>query len=322
MTFVDDVLYHVNREVSDLSSVGLARMANILDEAEQELSRKLAVWLSKTNGANRFTAQQLRSVLIQVRGALDQIRRTAHPVAHTLKWQSGKAADLALKHLKYEVEKFSSHFEGAFRPIPLHIADAIDDVDRVLYPRYASSAVRYAGEVGDHVRRQLALGVVQNETIDQMATRIMKLGSNLRDELLPVAAASRAQAMATGLFIKARSSAERLARTEVVHAYNAYANEQIKELDSLDPGYYTRWDAHIDRRLCLVCRALDGMVVKPGQAFPGGATQPPAHPNCRCCAVAWRKEWVEHNQPKTLYLEPAPGKQVPHSNRTKRRVKF
>lgn len=321
MTYVDDVLYYVNRQVSDLSTIGLARMASILDEAEQELSRKLAIWLSKHPGDERFTAHQMRSALLQMRTALDKISKTAPQVAATLKWQSGQAANLSLKHLRYEIEKFSSYFDGAFRPIPLEIADAISDADRVLYPRYASSSIRYAGEVGDHVRRQFAIGLVQNETIDQLATRIMALGGKMVEGLI-TSPAGRARAMATGLFIKPRSSAERLARTEVVHAYNEYSTHQILKLNQIDDGYYLRWDAHIDRRLCLLCRSLDGLIIEPGKMFPGAHRHPPAHPNCRCAAVAWRKEWTEASEPKTLVEEPKPGREVPFSRRTTRRVKF
>jgi SPP1 gp7 family putative phage head morphogenesis protein len=322
MSFVDDLMYMLNREVANLSVNSIESIAGLLKEAEQELTQKLAAYLAKHPGDTRFTAHQMQGVLIQIRGAMNMISKLAGPMAAALQAQSGLAFDLAQKHLKYEIEKLSSHFTGAVRPIPISQAEALLDVNRVLYPRHVSSSIRYAGEVGDHVRRQLALGVLQGETLDQMTKRISALGGRLVKDLSIVSPGAKAQAMVTGLFIRPKSSAERLVRTEVVHSYNAAIEGQIHELNQVDPGYHLKWDAAVDRRTCEICAKLHNLVVPDGKPFPGGMRHPPAHPNCRCAAVAWRKEWKEASFKERLTDKVTPGKPVPVSKRTSRRIKY
>jgi SPP1 gp7 family putative phage head morphogenesis protein len=290
---VDQLLFWINSEVDKLSGAGLGQMADILSVAERELSADLAQWLSKHKGPERYTTQVHRNALAQVQSALQVISARKPLLVKLLQGQGSLAASTAVKHLIVEVEKFSALFEGTIRPIPFEAA-AVIARGSTLWPRYETSAARYVGQVGDDIRRQLGIGVVRGETIDGLTTRLARLGGPkglvaLQGKLGDPGA--RAEYIAEGLFTRYRHWGERLARTEVVNAYNTVAMDGIRQAARDDSGYIKKWDAAIDARTCEICGILDDQIASVDGAFPGGFTQPPRHPNCRCAIVLWRENW-------------------------------
>lgn len=67
--------------------------------------------------------------------------------------------------------------------------------------------------------------------------------------------------------------ATKIARTEVIRAYNQASINQYKKVGVKK----FRWICSYDDRTCSICESLDGKV------FKIGAMQPPAHVSCRCC---------------------------------------
>lgn len=294
---VTDYLEHINNEVSKLSTVGLSRLTEVLDAAEIELTRDLARWQFLGKGSDRFTPQMYRSAVIQIRGALEHIRGpVAEGLASVLRHGGVMAAALATKHLLAEVGRFSLLFEGASRPVALETAAVLAEGKNLVFKRFTSSASRYAGQVGEDIRKQLAIGVVKGETVDQLTTRLAKLGGPkgiVWTKGVPGDPGAKAELIAEGLFKRYRNSAERLVVTETVNAYNSFATTGIGELEKEDPGYFKRWDAAIDKKLCFLCREYDDQTVPLDKNFRHGVKHPPLHPRCRCAVVIWRKEWNE-----------------------------
>jgi hypothetical protein len=290
-------LEHINHEVSKLSTIGLSSLTEVLDSAEVELTRDLARWQYLGKGADRFTPQMYRNALVQIRGTLEHIRGpVAEGLASTLRHSGIVASALATRHLISEVEYFSKMFEGSARPVAIEASSVLAEGKG----RFASSASRYAGQVGEDIRKQLAIGVVRGETVDQLTTRLAKLGGPkgiVWTKGLPGEPGAKAELIAEGLFRRYRHSAERLVVTETVQAYNSFALTGMDELEKEDPGYFKRWDAAIDKRLCLWCRDYDDQVIPLDKNFRGGIRHPPLHPRCRCAVVVWRKEWNE-SKPK------------------------
>jgi SPP1 gp7 family putative phage head morphogenesis protein len=289
------ILEHINGEVGKLSVTSTHALGPVLDAAEKELTKDLAKWHALAKGDEKFTPQMYRNALIQIRSALNTIRGDlGDDISDHMKAQGHKAAGLATKHLHQEVEQFSHMFEGSVRHIALEAAEVLAVGQKAVWKRFDTSAARYAGQVGKDIQKQLAIGVVRGETIDQLTTRLAKMGGPKGwVNVTGMGVNAKAEYIAEGLFHKYRYYAERLVRTEVVSAYNSFALDGMEELNKEDPGYMKRWDAAIDGRTCVLCASYDDLVRKLDEPFKDGIEQPPAHSNCRCAQVIWRKEWTE-----------------------------
>jgi SPP1 gp7 family putative phage head morphogenesis protein len=293
---VQGLLKEITNEIARLPASAIRDVVPVLRAAEQELTADLKSWLSKADGAKRFTAQQYRSSLVQIRHALDAYEDLYPAMLHGLKQAGEASGKLATKHIRQELVEFSLKFEGTIRPIPLLTASTIARGEKLLIPRFKSSAKRYQGQVLQDIKRQLSIGVVRGETFFQLTNRLARLGGpkgvialrGVSDE-----PGARSEIISEGLFTRYRHWAARLARTETLNAYNVHAVEALHEVSKHDSEIMSRWDASLDARICIICRELDHVVVKVGQNFPGGIDHPPAHPNCRCAVVAWRKDWDE-----------------------------
>lgn len=326
---ITDILWHLNHEVHLLADTSIPAITEVLDAAEIELTKELSLWKALGKGDERFTAQLYRQALVQIRGTLERIRGpVAETLASALRHGGQVAGNLATKHLIQEITKFSQYFEGAIRPIPLNIAKVLAEGKKTLWPRFKTSANRYVGQVGKDIQKQLAIGVVKGETIDQLTSRLAKLGGPRGQVYLkgmPGSPKAKAEYIAEGLFKRYRYYAERLARTEVINAYNTTALDGMEELEREDPGYYKRWDAAIDRRTCVICAGLDDLVRPLDKDFSYGLSQPPAHPNCRCAQVIWRKEWKEASHKDDILGKVHEGKEpkgvaaVPHTVKLNKR---
>lgn len=294
---VTDLLEHINYEVGQLGTVGLTRLSAVLDAAELELTQALNTWQVLGKGDARFTPQVYRNALIQIRGALRHIKGPLKEgLDSSLRHGGELAAHLATEHLIAEVTTWSGMFEGSIRPIAIEPAALLAHGKKVVWKRFSNSAKRYADQVGKDIHKQLAIGVVKGETIDQLTNRLAKLGGPKGLVYTRGQAGSpgaRAEYIAEGLFKRYRHFAERLAVTETVNAYNSMALNGMHELNQEDPGYFKRWDAALDRRTCEQCARYDDLIAPLDKDFKGGFSHPPLHPRCRCAVVVWRKEWNE-----------------------------
>lgn len=326
-----EILEYLNDQVARLSLSELNTITTILDAAEVELTKDLSTWHALRKGTDRFTPQMYRNALVQIRSTLRHIRGPLKEhMESTLRHGGQVAGILATQHLVYELQTFSAMFEGTIRPIAFESANVLAQGKKILWPRFQNSAARYAGQVGEDIKKQLAIGVVRGETVDQLTDRLAKLGGpkglvyTIGREGSPRA---KAEMIAEGLFRRYRHYAERLVVTELVNAYNVTALEGVEELEEHDPGYFRRWDAAIDKRTCAQCARYDDLVVPLDKTFPGGIKHPPLHPRCRCAVVLWRKEWTESAYKDDLLKEAVRGKeppsvaQIPHRLELPRRRK-
>jgi len=286
-------------EIVALEQSTLSAMLPVLRDARRELQQGLAEWLrSHPDGAERFTAQQLRVSLAAVERTLATIKASRPGLLAGFERAGELAGDLAGRHLITEIARFSQVFEGTARRVQLNTAAVVDHGRELLIPRYRTSAARYVGAVREDIRHQLALGLVNNETFDQLTRRLVKNGGPRGLVALQGVAGepgARVEQIAEGLFRRYRHWAERLVRTEVVNAYAVQHDDGLFQLNQeREPGqepYLRRWDASADRRLCPICKALDGTLAAIDGEWPGGLLRPPAHPQCRCVAVAWTESW-------------------------------
>lgn len=147
------------------------------------------------------------------------------------------------------------------------------------------------------IRRQLQLGMAQNETIDDMVRRVRgrRVGRRFRG----------------GVMQATTRDAETVVRTGVNHI----ANRAHHEVHRANADIVTRakWASVIDHRTSPICRALDG---QEWELDDPELRLPPAHPNCRSVSIpvisdeTWRRLGL---QPPPEGTRASSGGQIPAS---------
>ena len=298
----------IAHDVATLENSTIDALLPALLEARDELRRGLAEWLAKKDGEDRFTAQELRRGLVSIEAALKTIAGMRPELEATIGASTDAAAGLAAGHLQEELARFGAKFGETFRPTQISTAAIIAKTKHEIIPKIRTSSKRYVGAVHEDMRRQLQIGLAKGETFTELTNRLRRLGGPrglvaLRGVVGEPGA--QVEDIAEGLFNRYRHWAERVVRTEVINAYNVEHVAGIElineDLEEGDEPLYLRWDSSPDRRRCEFCRELDGRITKPGKPFRPGILQPPAHPNCRCVAVAWHPSWgdIEGEQKPT-----------------------
>jgi SPP1 gp7 family putative phage head morphogenesis protein len=229
----------------------------------------------------------MAGVFANVRDAISQIEKLNGPARDSLSRARRSSFNMARAHVSYQFEHFSQIFDGEFRPINIRVASNVLQGDRLLIRKHASSAARYSETAKEHIQRQIGVGIIKGESIEQMTSRLMGLGPTL-----DAAKEITSEGVARGLLSLPRAQANRLVRTEVISAYNQYHIETMKDLSAqINEPVFKRWDSSLDARGCDECRGLDGEIQPEGEKFSNGIEMPPAHPNCRCTVVPWMESW-------------------------------
>lgn len=285
---VAELLGTLYEQVDHLPRPMLEALTPALAQAQREVEKDLRAWLAREDGAARFTTQRLRRSLVQVRRTMERIRRDLDPaLMKGLRIGANAAGKLATGHVTLEMERFGAIFRS-----PVASAIALDEAavlargKQLLVHRFKASTATYSREMRARIGAELAVSKVRGETIDEMTTRLSSVMSKV--------------------FRGERWRAERLARTETMHAYNVQHREGVLQLREHDDGIRMRWDAYFDRRTCLECLSLDGQIIDPaakgakftsdwvaksGKKMGRTAQVPPIHPNDRCVLVAWHRDW-------------------------------
>lgn len=287
---VAELLQDLYGQVEHLPGPMIRALAPVLAQAQREVEKDLRAWLKREGGAGRFTTQRLRASLVQVRRTMERLRAGIEGKAFEgLRIGANAAGVLATGHVALEMERFGALFgETGWSAVQLDEAAILARGRALLVQRFRTSTRTYSREMRARIGAELAVSRLRNETVDEVAGRL--------------------HGAMESVFRGERWRAERLARTELQHAYNVQHELGVRELRAHDPEIRLRWDAYFDRRTCLQCASLDGKLIDPdgkGAKFRGewttksGKTMrsthdiPPAHPNCRCVPVAWHEDWKD-----------------------------
>lgn len=289
-------------QLAALDDQALRAVLPALVDARAELRHGLLEWLKNApDGNERFTAQRMRVALANLEGARTVIReRLGIDMYDAIEGFGAEAGRLSIQNLEFEVARFSAVFGQSVRPTQLQTAAILAKGDKLLIPRYRTSAARYAGNVLQDIRHQFAVGVARGETFEQLTNRLRRLGGPrgrvaLRGKIGDPGAI--VEDISEGLFRRYRHWSERLVRTEMINAYSVQHIRGIEalnaDLDDDEEPYLKRLDATLDARTCPICRRLDGATAPVNGTFPGGYYQSPIHPMCRCAVTAWHPSWGE-----------------------------
>lgn len=286
---VKALLRQVNDEVAALPEAPLRALIGPMVAAERELTADLAGLVG--NMGERYTAQALRNALLQVRSSINAVQRLRPELYGELAKAGRRGRLLATGHLQQEVAKFAIHFDKTIKPVPLIPASKI--AERLHLERFSRASSKWSTAVQSDIRRQLTIGMLRGENVGQMAARLTGTGARGAARVNALAAPDQAKVVSQAMWKRYQYQARRLVRTEVIHAYNEHATDQIQQLEQEDgPGWGKRWVAELDSRVCIYCRRLDGVTVGPNEDFPGALPgAPPLHPQCRCTVVAWHRRW-------------------------------
>lgn len=281
MSFESAVLDN-RRAILALSEPELNLVLPALVDAQEQLAQQLHK-IFKQKGQTTFTASKNAQVLKQI----DQVIAAAKQklgggMIKTLKSQSSSVAKIAVGNLDAMISEGQKKFGEVVAGLQIPIARILVNEKLVLMHRHETSAKRYAGDVGKRLQRLLAIGVVKGSSIDEIAKSMMALSGT---------PGQKADKASESMIFGKKWEAERLVRTELVHAYNHSQTQALVHQNKEDPGWFLMWDAANDKRTCEQCEFLDGKIAEPGKSFPGGVKHPPLHPCDRCGVVPHRKEW-------------------------------
>ena len=150
-------------------------------------------------------------------------------------------------------------------------ADVFSLVDR----KALDFLVNYELQLLGNVTRELAEGIKNHITIGLIqGESIAKISKNVGGIITDPEAFRRA---GKTVFRTAQTRTETIVRTETLRAYNQGRHKFYEEVGVK----WVIWMSVGDKRMCPVCRELDGKKFKVGNA-PG----PPRHAQCRCCTFA------------------------------------
>jgi hypothetical protein len=202
-------------------------------------------------------------------------------------------------------------FTGVTVPVRLREA-AILELKQTLLQRHLSSADRYGETMTRQMNRILAQGMVQGKSQSQVVDDLVRIRGpqgvvslkamevqpgmivRVSEEIIP-----------EGLFVRYRSWAWRIVRTETAEAQNAAHVQAIGQFRDQFPDVKKKILATFDKRTAWDSVAVHGQVRSIDKPFMDGAgrvyQRPPARPNDREVVVPWRTSWpnTEHSQPPT-----------------------
>lgn len=301
MPTYSQILKQNARKIANLGEPELKNILAVLKEARNDTASGLRTWLKKVPEEERddkYTIHKHRALLGELDDAIATIGKKLGPaMRRDLKIESGSAVNIATGELRKIVGAGQKKFQDSVEPIRIDVVKIVLRTNKMLIHRHQVSAQRYAGDIGRLVQHQLAVGLVKGESVDQMVRR---LTGKLEKHYDRMSDEEKAEAAGDKVFKMARYQAERLVRTEIIHAMNVGHVEQLKEIEEErqdrtdgdendDDRWQKKWDASADA--CEICDELDGEIVDVDDDFSSGDPGPPAHPNCRCTVVPWRADW-------------------------------
>lgn len=242
------------------------KMLSLLAKSDAELSAQLTLKIQNLTGT-AFSIERIEQQLASIY-ALN--RSIFGDVSNELDTQLSLFAE-------YEAEFQQNTFTRILPPQVSFTEIAISQV-------YASAVARpfqgkllkewmdeLEADTAVKIRDAVRLGVIQNETTDQIVRRIR---------------GTRANGYKDGLLAISRRNAQSIVRTAVQHTARVAQESVVMANESIFNG--EQWHSTLDSRTTPFCQAHDGKVYAIGDG-----PQPPAHINCRSVRIPLVKSWRE-----------------------------
>ncbi len=286
-----EVIRQNRAEAIDLSTVvGQHKLIKLLGRAERDLSQRLAATSRRMGGpgAASFTAEHLNVTLRQVR---EVTRGLTRGVGSLVLEQGREAADKSTEHLVDYLERADRKFRGlGAKRLKLREAAILDEAtsgtETTILRRLASS--------GDESDEPAKLGILERYGIETVGAfeQQMQLGlvgerswAEVRDSLV-----------GESPFLQGAPKfwAERIVRTESMHAYNRASWEGMRAADQQLGDMVKILAAVFDDRTSWDSYQVHGQIRRQEEPFQwkGGLYQhPPNRPNDRETVIPHRVSW-------------------------------
>jgi hypothetical protein len=228
-----------------------------------------------------FTAQKMRSVLVQVEAALSAQNKS---IRSNMRDAAEKASTRGLEDLVREIARFETEFtKNAVAPINLNIAVAASDSANFLFNQYDTSIDAYTEAQRAQIAQGLTKAVIENVPYSEVVSRLSKY--NIGEEW----------------------KVERLARTELHNIYNVgkLKGMEITQEEAL-PDLMKALLHPLDTRTGEDSKLLAQLnpiveIDKPFQYEWNGKTRtfmaPPDRPNDRAILIPYREAWGTKETP-------------------------
>lgn len=256
------------------------KIIEVYRRVRNELRQKLAYW--QAEGPDRFTAQRLRGVLLQIETALAKLETgLLSPMV-----SSGRSSSIfAIENLQDEIQKYEQHFTGAVMPIDLDALSYANRTETFLIEQYEASLERWSATVRERIERSLQDGVAMESTNEQMIKGLLGNWGSYEWEL------------------------RRIVRTEVHSIYNHSKISGMRDVRSRQiPDLYKALLHPMDKRTAqdsIYLASLNPIMPidkpfhyvwqPPGSSkkYPRTFMAPPDRPNDRAILIPYRKAWDE-----------------------------
>jgi len=253
---MDVLLEQSARRVAVMTETEAKRIGRVVARSADGLRKRLA----RTPGRT-FTASALKAHLAQVQRMREALAERLGPA---LTDGVTRAQAMSVAEMRNEVVQMSRRY-GDARALDIDTALVVGDTSRLLVQRLQSASAKRSVEATSDISDALAEATLR--------------GMSFREA---------GQLVSERVGVQAHWG-ERLARTELIHGYNAQRHDV-----AVSEGMQLRWSAALERT-CPVCGAMDGQTITPGvgqfEALGVRCAHPPLHPQCRCAATLYDPAW-------------------------------
>ena len=255
-----------------------------ITRTQRALERQISLGRS-----NSYSAQNHRIMLAQLRVG---VRELTDQIGASVALKAQEAQVESLRTLVSNIQQADQMATGVMPTVALEEAAVFYGVLQSADPSLSRSY-------------QTTMQTYGQQTINKVE---LELGSMLASGAAMYDVVGNVTAMIQG----ERWRAERIVRTEVMHAYNAAHERGLIEASRSIPELFGRWTENIDdmtgrgfdNRVAADSFALHGQITRPGGLFtmpPSNSVSPklwgsqfrfpPNRPNDRATLIPWRPEW-------------------------------
>ncbi len=299
--------------LSDVNGRLAARQLMIsLSRAERDLERRLDIWVGAHGGDEmRFTEASLRAYLEQTRATIAYVQATVEGLTAM---EAERVAFGTLNRQGRLIRDLERAFTGVV--VPTRSREAVmTRVRPSLIARRATSADRYGAAMTRKIMGTMSQGFVEGVSQRDMVNRLVRLKGpqgvvSIRAVAVQPGMVVRlsTEDIPEGLFVRHRSWAWRVVRTEVADAQNAVSLESMTADREDDmPDMRKKIMAVLDLRTAQDSLGVHGQIRETDEMFRDGAgreyLRPPSRPYDRETIMPWRPHWDETMSSRPLTEE-------------------